>query len=132
MSFYRQIYIFVLDVMFLERHWWRSSRLMLSRNSLNPLGIEKPCCHLKCPRYLWLANILTLYRMERLRMVSTGLETLKNIRNIIYLSQKVNFKILFKWALTSPINISIVLLRHVCKNCVTCVKIVWRVQKLEN
>ena len=42
------------------------------------------------------ANISTLYRMERLRMVSRGLETLTNIPNIIYLSQKVNFMILFR------------------------------------
>ena len=47
------------------------------------------------------ANILTLYHMERLRMVSRGLETLKNIPNSIYLSQKVNFMILFKCPVTS-------------------------------
>ena len=47
------------------------------------------------------ANILTLYRMERLRMVSRGLETLKNIPNSIYLSQKMNFRILFNRPVTS-------------------------------
>ena len=47
------------------------------------------------------ANILTLYRMERLRMVSRGLETLKNIPNSIYLSQKMNFMILFNRPVTS-------------------------------
>ena len=45
------------------------------------------------------ANILTLYRMERLRMVQKGW------KRYIYTSQKVNFMILFHRPVTSSAGI---------------------------